>query len=402
MGGFLPRIERNLAHPLPTRLDRLSLMSGEETSSGEERPAEHPSGGSSSWKPYRPPGTRRGGFLRLLRRHAFSITLVAAVLAVGALIYFSPRRLAPEPDGTGVALGREAVSDDAYATLSVYSEPEGATVIIGDDTVGVTPIDTRRVRSGTHVMSVAKKGYVSRDTAMTLAANQSAVYVPRLSPEGTASEGEQREAPAPSTPEDVGPGPSADPDQATDPPRDEASAQDSYAGAPSGASREQEASRERAPSPDPAAEDETDSLVMGTLELSTDPESTVVELNGYKVGTTPVSLDQVVAGTHEVAFTRPGYETVTRRVDVGEKDTVTVEASLELQTGYLRVLVRPWGSIFVNDQRRMKNSDVWYETSLQAGTYTITARHPTLGERERAVEVAPQDTQSVVLDLREN
>jgi hypothetical protein len=114
-----------------------------------------------------------------------------------------------------------------------------------------------------------------------------------------------------------------------------------------------------------------------------------------------VSLDQVAAGTHEVTFTRPGYETVTKRVDVNGTNTVTVEASLPSQTGYLRVLVRPWGSIYVNDQRRMEDADVWYETKLQTGTYTVTARHPTLGEKERAVEVAARDTQSVVLDLRE-
>lgn len=377
-------------------------MSGEETSSGEKGPLEPPNGESSSWKPYRPPDARQGGFLRLLRRHAFSITLVTAVLAVGALIYFSPRRLAPEPDAAGVAPDRGTASDDAYATLSVYSEPQGATVIVGDDTVGVTPIDTRRVPSGTHMVSVAKKGYASHDTAMTLAANQSAVHVPRLSPEKNASGGDQRETPAPSTTEDFGTEPTPDPNQPTDPPQGEASTQESYAGDPSGTSREQEAPQEQAPSPDPAAEDETDSLVMGVLELRSDPESTAVELNGYSVGTTPTRLDQVAAGAHKVTFTRPGYETTTKRVNVEGKDTVTVEVSLESQTGYLRVLARPWGSIYVDDQRRVEDSDIWYETPLQAGTYTVTARHPTLGEKERTVEVAPRDTQSVVLDLREN
>jgi hypothetical protein len=68
----------------------------------------------------------------------------------------------------------------------------------------------------------------------------------------------------------------------------------------------------------------------------------------------------------------------------------------------LRILVRPWGSIYVNGQRRMDAADIWYETKLQTGTYTVTARHPALGEKEREVEVAPSDTQSVVLDLREN
>ncbi|PSQ91080.1 MAG: PEGA domain-containing protein [Bacteroidetes bacterium QH_2_63_10] len=377
-------------------------MSGEEPSSGEERPAEHPYGGSPSWKPYRSPDARRGGVLRFLRRHAFLITLVAAVLAVGALIYFSPKRLAPEPDAAGVAPSQETGSGDTYSTLSVYTVPTGARVIVGNDTVGVTPVENRRVPSGTHVVSVAKKGFVNRDTAMMLAADQSAVYAPQLSQEANLP-GDEREAPERSTTEDFRPEPTPDPSQTADPSQETASTQESYAGSPSapGTSPEQTTTQERSASPDSAAEGGADSLVTGTLALSSDPTGATVELNGYRVGTTPVSLDQVAAGTHEVTFTRPGYETVTKRVDVDGTNTVTVEASLPSQTGYLRVLVRPWGSIYVNDQRRMEDADIWYETKLQTGTYTVTARHPTLGEKERAVEVAARDTQSVVLDLRE-
>lgn len=373
-------------------------MPGEEPSSGEKRSAEHPYGGSSSWEPYRPPDARRGGVLRFLRRHAFSITLVAAVLAVGSLIYFAPKRLTLEPNAAGVAPNTETASDDTYSTLSVYTDPKGARVIVGGDTVGVTPVENRRVPSGTYVVSVAKEGFVSRDTAMTLAADQSAVYAPQLSQEENVPGGEQRGASGLSTTEDVRPERS----QPTASSQEAASTQDSYAGSPSGTNREQEAARERSPTPDPAAEGEAYSLVTGTLALSSDPAGTSIELNGYRVGTTPVRLDRVAAGTHEVTFIRPGYETVTKRVDVKGADTVTVEVSLTSKTGYLRVLVRPWGSIYVNGQRRMEAADVWYETELRAGAHTVTARHPALGEMERAVEVAASDTQSVVLDLREN
>lgn len=376
-------------------------MPGEEPSPGGDKPTKRPNYGSPSWTPYRSPGAGRGGVLRLLRRYAFSITLVVSVLAVGALIYFSPTHLSPNQDA-----GRTA-SSSSQSTISVYSEPAGASVIVGADTVGETPLENRRVPAGTHLVSVTKEGYLNRDTVLTLAADQSTVYAPRLGQAEVLSD-EQREAQGPPTTEDFRPAPSSDQTE------DEGSNQESYAGSPPETrqaqastqeqepNREQELTQQQAANSDPSGESETGSLVTGSLELRSNPERATVELNGYRVGSTPVTLDQVAAGTHELTFIRSGYETVTKRIAVQGNDTVTVEASLEAQTGYLRVLARPWGSIYINGERRVENSDVWYETRLQAGTYTVTVRHPVLGEAERAVEVAASDTQSVAIDLREN
>lgn len=110
----------------------------------------------------------------------------------------------------------------------------------------------------------------------------------------------------------------------------------------------------------------------------------------------------MAAGTYEVTFARSGYDTAAGRVEVTGSETATVDAALKAQSGTLHVRARPWGSIYTNDERRVEVADIWYETELQAGTYTVTARHPALGDTERDVEVAPRDTQSVVLDPREN
>lgn len=365
-------------------------MSSDETSPGEKRPAERPKDRSPSWEPYQSPEATSSSVLRLLRRHSFSITLVVAALAVGALIYFSPKRLSPKPDS------EKSSPVSRYSTLSVYSDPTGASVIVGADTVGSTPLENHRIRAGTYLVSVAKEDYLDRDTALTLAASQSAVYAPQLNRKEELSNAEQGGTQELSTTESFGAEPSSNR------PQEGASNQESYAGGTSGTRQGQGTSEEQEPRSRSSVEGEANSLVTGSLELKSDPEIVMVELNGYRVGSTPMRLGQVAAGTHEVTFTRPGYQTVTKRVQVNGRDTITVKAALKAQTGQLRVLVHPWGSIYINGQRRAEDSDVWYETQLQAGTHTVMARHPALGEKERAVEVAPSDTQSVVLDLREN
>lgn len=352
-------------------------MSDDETSLGEGESADRPTGEGSSWKPYRPPSSKRGSILHFFRRYAFSITLVATILAVGALIYYAPERLAPDPSAG------ESPPVDRFSSLYVYSQPDSARVIVENDTLGTTPLESRRLSPGTYFVSVTKEGYVAQDTVLTLAANEPTIYTPRLNQRGDLIGGEE-------------PSPDRSPDDASNQP----SPQESYAESPPATRPDRGDSQEQATRS--ATERTPGSLTTGRLTLQSTPGSVTVELNGYRVGSTPVSLDQVAAGTHEITFAHPEYETVTKQVEVSGNDTVAVDAILEAKTGYLRVLARPWGSIYIDDERRAQDSDVWYETELRAGTHTVTVRHPALGEMQRDVDVTPRDTQSVVLDLRGN
>lgn len=354
-----------------------------------EDPSAQSGRGSPSWEPYQSPGSSTGGVLRALRRYAFSITLVLGALGVGLLLYLSPERLSPDsPPGPSSSADAPTASGSQYATVSVYSVPGGAAVVVDGDTVGTTPLERHRLRSGTHLVSVVKDDYVPLDTAMTLPAEQSTVYTPRLQPR-TANQrtaGDQRTAQVrpQSTTEDFG----------TDPPPERAPDSTPPERNATGASEEQARSGT-------SSRSSSEPLVTGRLTLRSDPDSVSVSINGYDAGSTPATLTQVAAGTHDITFSHPGHETVTKQAVVRGRDSVMVSASLKALTGHLRVLVRPWGSIFIDGQRRAEDADVWYETEVQAGPHTVTARHPALGEQAQTVEVAPRDTQSVIIDVRQ-
>ena len=352
-----------------------------------------PGPGSASWEPYQSPQGGRGGALRLLRRYAFSITAGAAALAIGLLIYFAPTRLAPDPSTP------PPPDDGPASTLSVYSEPTGAVVIVGADTAGVTPINRHRLSPGTYLVTVDRENYGSRDTVLTLSAGQSATLQPRFarSESSLGAQGQTATAPrggGPPSSRSAGE-PAPDDPAPSSSPTPRASSNETP-----GASPDRPAADGRSEaSPSPTSSDVAP--VTGTLVLRATPERTTVALDGDEVGTTPITLDPVETGTYSVTFSRSDYDPLTRRVDVSASDTATVTATLAPQAGHLRVLVRPWGSIYIDDERRAENSDVWYDTSLPAGEHTVTARHPALGETSRSVTVAPRDTQSVVVDLRE-
>jgi len=366
-------------------------MAGDEPSPGDLSPGDQPARsepGSPSWEPYQSPKSSRGGVLWFLRRYAFSITLLLAALGVGTLLYMSPERLSSEaPPSASRSDGAGASADQQYATVSVYSEPTGASVVVDGDTVGATPINQHRLPSGTYLVSVVQEDYAPRDTVMTLAANRSTVYTPQLRPQAPPERAEQAQAPP--TTEDFG----------TDPPPSRP--QGAEPASPPASEGDTRASQEQSPRSESPTSTEPDPLVTGRITLRSTPDSVAVSINGYDAGSTPATLTQVAAGTHEITFSRPGYETVTRQVDVQGRDTVAVQASLKALTGRLRVLVRPWGSIFIDGERHAEDADVWYDTELRAGTHTVTARHPALGEKAQSVELAPRDTQSVILDVRQ-
>ncbi|MCS4198405.1 hypothetical protein GGP46_003276 [Salinibacter ruber] len=284
--------------------------------------------GSASWEPYQSPQGGRGGALRLLRRYAFSITAGTITLTIGLLVYFAPTRLTAPP-----------ADHEPTSTLSVDSQPPGAVVIVGADTAGVTPIDNHPLSPGTYLVTIDRADYGSRDTVITLSAGQSAALSPRFSRDESSVAAQDQAAarsqesapaglssgePSPSSPSPSPPGPGDE--------------------TPGSASDSPTANGRPDPSTAPAAGDIAP--VTGTLVLRATPDRATVALDGEEVGATPATLTEVTTGTYEVTFSRPGHKTVTRRVDVSATDTATVTATLKRRTGHLRVLVRPWGSIY--------------------------------------------------------
>lgn len=329
---------------------------------------------SPRWVPYTPPNPEGWDRVRLLlRRFSFPFALLLLGVGVAGVLYWTTQMEARTPSPavnvqpSAVETGPEAPTTMGSAQLAVRSTPPGATVRINGDSVGVTPFADSARRAGAYMLSVQRTGHFRADTVVVLEAESDATVRLTLRQRPGYTEPDPVQARSPSRSQ---PSPDARslpvtsvPDEATNAPPERTSA-------------------------------------YGTLYVTSVPTGAVVTLDGTERGRTPLPVSELSLGTKQVSLRLDGYQPWSAQVKILADTTARLHADLQKKSGRLRVLARPWGTIYVNGTLHARESDVWYETPLPAGRHEVTVVHPALGKQTETVTVRPDKETSVVVDLR--
>lgn len=336
---------------------------------------------SPRWVPYTPPppdGWERVWFV--LRR--FSFPVVVLLFAGGlAWLMYGPTETGPTEEARPAVNvvpmdgqrngGLDAAGLTGWIPFSVASSPSGAVVRFNGDSVGVTPFVDSTMQAGVYMVTVQAEGHARVDTVVDVRRGASANLRFALRPRPSYATGADQST-------------SFSGRAATNPPEQMASRPLPVTSVPSTEVDPQ-------PHPSPAA---------GGLYVTSTPIGAVVTVAGTERGRTPLPVEQIPAGTSQVRVSLEGYEPWTASIDVAENRTRRVHANLEQRPGRLRVLARPWGTIYVNETLHARESDVWYETQLPAGSHQIRVVHPVLGEKRQEVQVQVDEETSIVIDLQ--
>ena len=154
---------------------------------------------------------------------------------------------------------------------------------------------------------------------------------------------------------------------------------------------------------EPAADDEEEEeapvVPVGQLQVASEPSGASVWIGGQVRGVTPLSLSEVEAGPQQVTLRLDGYEDFTTTVEIVAQQQHTVNGQLEQSVGTLKILVRPWGAIYIDGELRKEESSIWYVTELPAGLHRVRVVHPSLGKWEQVVEVPARDEHALTIDF---
>ena len=345
---------------------------------------EHPDNQDSHpprWVPYTPPAPDGWDRARLILRRLsfpFVVVLLAGGLAA-VLFYWGPEPESGEtespPSANVLPSGLQEETGDPSSTgsaqLRVRSSPTGASVRVNGDSVGVTPFSDSTHRAGVYMLSVQRKGHFRADTVVVLNSGSAATVRLALRPRPD-YEGTSTGSAAVSSRRTAG---------------ERRAEQNGSAPIPTARSSGGDAAPETPPA-------------FGALYVTSTPSGANVTLNGQERGRTPLPLSKLSTGRQRMAVSLGGHQVWTAQVEVTADTTTRVHVDLQPKTGRLRVLARPWGTIYINEALHARESDVWYETTLPIGEHQVTVVHPALGTQTREVAVRAGEESSVIVDLR--
>jgi hypothetical protein len=347
---------------------------------------------------------------------------VLLLLACAAAVYFDYRSLphgddldgeeirailnefeAPPASNSGAGASPGADANERYVPLEVTSDPAGALVRIDFDSIGITPLRGHRIVPGSYIVSIEFDRNTYLDTLIALRdvrdgrlsfslsdVRRGAVAsggrgglrpdVPAEQPPARQPvSGEQQPAPQPVV---------AEPDDA-----------ETIVQTPSEPEDETPAPSDLASSPPEQQPAEDAGAGFGGLQITSEPSGAVVTMDGMQLGVTPLQVDRVAAGSREVLIQMPGFASATSSIEIRPSETALHHAALAEARGTLKILVRPWGDVYIDGELRQRGMDVWYSTDLPVGEHTIEVRHPAMGTRQNVVEVTADQINEVIFDL---
>jgi hypothetical protein len=138
---------------------------------------------------------------------------------------------------------------------------------------------------------------------------------------------------------------------------------------------------------------------VGELDITSAPVGASVSIDGTLVGVTPLVLSAVEAGVQTVTMELEGYEAFTTTVTVAPQQRRTVSGTLTPRFGTLKILARPWGTIYIDGALHKSETDIWYTTPLTPGFHRVQVEHATLGRWEQVVDVVAGQELPVTIDF---
>ena len=285
----------------------------------------------------------------------------------------------PQQESRAVS-GIPSAPDERMVQLSIATAPQGATVYLNEDSIGVTPLTSYSVKPDMWVLSIRGPTHAAFDTVLFLEEDVS-LYLPlRVAEpffEGLPTD--DTNLPISGLSESVSPGEAR---QNPNPPVSDvaapAQAEPEPEGTPRGAGE----------GPQPGSRE---------IVVTSNPPGVMVWLDDQLMGTTPVVFSDLKPGMRHIRLQREGYAPYAAELDLGSMGGL--HRNLTTLGQPITIEIKPQGTLYIDDEPHGSISEDDYVAYLPAGTHRIKAVHPDFGAWEKTVLVGSEDAQRVVFDF---
>ena len=137
---------------------------------------------------------------------------------------------------------------------------------------------------------------------------------------------------------------------------------------------------------------------FGTLEVSSEPEGAMVEVDGQQRGLTPYFDDRFQSGNFQLRLAKPMFHDHRTQVQVTTGQTTRVKTELQPAFGGLRITTSPSGAEVFLDGRLWGETPMVNDTVL-SGRHRVQLRKELYREVERLIEVRDRETTTVKLEM---
>ncbi|MEL6820357.1 MAG: PEGA domain-containing protein, partial [Calditrichota bacterium] len=131
--------------------------------------------------------------------------------------------------------------------------------------------------------------------------------------------------------------------------------------------------------------------IRGLLDIRCLPWADVY-VNGEKRETTPLKTPiELENGEHLIELRNPYFPNFEKKIQVDGGETTLIQVSLDTLFGYLDLRVYPWGTLYINGEKR-GDTPLKRPVALSPGEHTIIVKNPSYPEFVKQVVVQKRDT----------
>lgn len=136
---------------------------------------------------------------------------------------------------------------------------------------------------------------------------------------------------------------------------------------------------------------------VGALVFSIEPSDALIYVDGRRVTSSPVR--DLTVGRHQIVARKSGYTDFSRSFAIEHRVTTPLDIRMVLASVEFSILVKPFGSIYIDNVLHQEETNFRYSTPLASGRHRIKITHPNLGVWEEDVIIGANSASSMVVDF---